>query len=672
MHFGIQIDGRFVDLDERYGITVTLINPAYDQESVDRRYSYGAKMQNTQKTKAILAHADRLDVKGKASYECTFYLQGIPFDRGLIYLDVTTQEHINFHYASGSIDLIQRMKDQKPVAKYIDGQETVRGLDVIQLPYINEGIKKYEILFPGGAEGKWIITINKKDYVYVNPFPGNENGILVGLAILINADYPGFVTVDGLIMTFATLTYDVEISTPNEALFNINGIPSLPQRAQETIYAHIDDLKDNPDPRYAFPIIRANQFYSDRVSEYIGFINFMIDTISGPAYPENRHYSTEFDYEVVRATVVPFLRLKYVLTAGLQLLGVRIKSGGVWDYEIFDRLLLFTTKTLDWIRTDEFFDAESPINLKQKINGFKTTIDLNDQLPQDKSLYDIFNGFMGYFGLYFRLDQNTMSLRRKIDQVYQKSINWTSKADPEYENKRQFDLGSIYEMVDDSNDNPENKLSVASFSPSTDEELPEDYFTRQLAELRPLIIGEGTKTVTLPARTLTSHVTVGKFIFDNTDFTWVLNLIMRTCRSFHIADSPDFGLAGKHSQIFFFENGLRESENPTWPNQFYIQSSNDDILADEEEASNFSLLLPGDRGIYQKWHRDFPKADEHNVISKKIRLSVQDLLQLRTWENPRRRIYHEKGEIDCLVKSVQIRITPVGLEPSIVELVKIN
>ena len=638
--FAIEVDGQFLEIEGTPSLTLNLLNPAYDQDSVDRKFTYPVILSLSPRNKAILQHADRIDTKGKRVYAATLYISHIPYERGELIIDKSTEKVMRAHFASTSIGLNDRLKD-------IQVNEI---LDVIKLPYLEDAEKHYLVQNIDFVNKSRTICVNGVDYTINLTTEDAPTDAADMLADLINADYPGLVTIEtdepNKLMIFKSKFHDVEIILKSPEILIVGPLAGefgFPARAQETLRQHLLDLRDDPDERYSFPLIMAPDYYPD-VIDYLGYINYLISGF----IPVNQYYGfdgvsgadedapPQFLY-----TIAPCVRVKYIIEAIFEHLDFNLVRGEIYDNEDLHKLSIFTTNTLDWERTDEFF-IEGNVR-RFKVNGFRTTIDLNKFVP-DENAHDFFTTFMESFNLYYIIEGKTIEIRPKLNQLHGSTMNLTLKTEAPFEHERNFNDGETYCFIQDDEDTPTYEDQV-----------------------QPVVIGPGKEKIEIPYLPLYNAVAAG--IRNITEFDFIIWLL-KTCTVGYTANSPDYGLSSSPELRYFFDNG-RQPSHPDIGGTF-IMASNDNIDYEGEALGDLSLQLHTPRGTHDKYFRGWPIESISSLITKSIRLDIQDLLTIRKWETARIRFYHDKGEAEGIIKSIQVTITDAGIQPARVDIIKIN
>jgi len=108
---GIKVNNDFLDFDG--AITITLINPIFDVEKIQRTFSYLITIKNTPKNKKLLGFIDRLD--GQPTRRISgvdLYLDNIFFERGVIRVVSSSPDRIKASFESEALDYVKTVESQ--------------------------------------------------------------------------------------------------------------------------------------------------------------------------------------------------------------------------------------------------------------------------------------------------------------------------------------------------------------------------------------------------------------------------------------------------------------------------------------------------------------------------------------------------------------------------------
>ena len=108
--YAIHLNNSPLDLGKAT-LSLTMVNPIFDPESINRVFSYPQTIPATPLNKHLLKHADRIDTKtGNAKYEAKLYLDHVLFEIGVVIITGSTDKNFTIVFKSYSLEVIEELK----------------------------------------------------------------------------------------------------------------------------------------------------------------------------------------------------------------------------------------------------------------------------------------------------------------------------------------------------------------------------------------------------------------------------------------------------------------------------------------------------------------------------------------------------------------------------------
>lgn len=319
----------------------------------------------------------------------------------------------------------------------------------------------------------------------------------------------------------------------------------------------------------------------------------------------NRHHTKEHNW---LHTYIPFIFLKHVLQQIANSVGLVLDESSFFKEGIND-LLLFNNKTLDLIFQDITVD-------NQYLNSFSNIIVFGDHLP-DLNALDFLNKLAEKFALLIDVQKGLLSLKVKKDLLNKKAIDWTDLAEPTY-----------------SIDFVAEKDGVL-----LDETREHDNYSME-EQLNPLIIGGGENELITEIGTAYLNTREG----------------IKTPTIDQLGSTPLTGDNETDLRLLIYR-GLQPAED----GELYPLATHESTNTDPTSLASID--------IYNEYHAAVMRLNNKPKVTKRMRLSVAEILKLKKWDNPRRTIFHKEGTLHGVIKTVKFKATTKKITIASVEFI---
>jgi len=609
--FAIRIKNQYLDLNPKTAISIRMNNPIFDADNFPRTWTLPFSVPLTPRNLAVLGYPNLINFAGKKKIEnATLYIEGLPFETGTFTITNASDKFIKATFQN--IDLT--------FLKNLDKIKINKILETIAIPQNTAAQTKLSAANPPAT---YSLNVN------------NVNFSLDGTSGYSDpAEVAGYFSIQ-INQVFSNLT---TVETPDRLIFNpqngeelqiqifqgwtvfSNNAPALANQSNMTDY--ITDSHTNGNTKIAFPTYYNDAQYENGNPAFEGYINYY----ENGQLKQNTPQTTEqFEH-----TVVPFVRIPYIFEQIVANSDIKAISGDFYNLADTQQLVIYNNYALDQI--SEYFDVST--SAIRFLNGFKASIDLNQHIP-DISAKDALK-LLDFANVYYEIKGETLYIRNKINQLLQPAISWTKKAEPgyniEYEDREGFSL-----------EYPTDDTDIA----------------KRANQLTPITIGEGVEPITLPIGTIYEDM---RSIFLNPDsFTWSVPIIQQKGSS----DELKIGMNETGIKLLFDRGLQNNSRGNTYP--FGTHKSTN---YEGNSVGTYTLDWSGINGIYEKFWKQYLPLLQGDTITKKIRLEIADILEVRKWENSRRTIRHPNGHLSGVIKTISFKIDQTGISAATVEFIK--
>ena len=374
---------------------------------------------------------------------------------------------------------------------------------------------------------------------------------------------------------------------------------------------------------HAFPVIKNFDFYSQHNATWNGYANYY-----DGGFQMN---SGNFAVDMFKYNVVPFVSVEYLL----QLLSIEIGAFpvlGSWinDIEI-QKLIIWNQRALDRIRRElEFFTGVSGIHLPYW-NLYEKTYDLSNHVP-DMSAIQFLEALKNMFALAFFPRENSLEII-PIQELLNTAIeDWTHLSTPDYSWTPPPIEGYTLQYTRDETD--------ANDVPG---------------QLDPVVFGDGLLDLSVNADVPFED---GHIDINIPPRFWVTPEVIQEGSSNEVIGLKETNLR------FLLYQGMQEDAN----NDDYPMASNFNEDTNGVNIGAKTLRWDGPDGLFEQYWSKYAKLlDEGKPVKKELRLTINDLLKIKEYKFPRKKIYHDQGEMVGVVSKVTMRVDTKQLLTSLVE-----
>lgn len=609
----VLLENESLELEADAAVSITATNPILDKDSIPRKFSLPFTLPVSPKNARIFAHRHRLDaVRATAKRSGKIRFMGDDVAIGNVIEQKSSPDRLEVAYANEVLDIWKKLGEFK----------------------ISEILETVAIATPGLPLARWQFQLDVNPATYTMTFPaplgtvtqtagsGPVDRDIAGgtLAASINAVVPGFASyfsggelyLDGALMNQWPVSYFAGMS--------IVSAVSPGWRKYLNVKGHVEAVNATPVDTHCFPVVLWPSFYPLFTNAPFQQAGSLVNAAADGAWFEIVPTAVTAD-AAWENTVVPMVRVPYVLERIRARLGYDIWRGDVWDDAEFQELILLNNYALDSVSKDYYDDLTF-----KNLNVFKQEIDLNRHVPA-LSAADFVRALCATFNLLFEADGGALSFQKKTAIIALPPENISAFTAPNYAIERSEQPGWALKYAKDA-----AEMHI----------VPAGHLTE-------ISSGSGG-SVTEVARTL-DWVT-GVILGDNG-----LAKLPVTSRS-GVSDYFDQKTAATTMPLtLLFYRGLQN----TSLSDPYPYASHDTTNYAGGSVGAYSLDISGTSGLYAKWHKGHVELADADAISVTARLPLHILQQLLLWENARIRIIRPAGSVVCVVKSLSFSLRKRGL-----------
>lgn len=605
----LRIDNTPIDLNPDTKIEITASNPVLDPASVDRVFSFPFNVPLSPNNRRIRRHSQRLDARNRSA--------SVPgqlrFDSSLI-LDArvsqtsVTDTEEEIVCANEPLEIWRRLG----TIKINEILESIDLLDGETTPFWAFGL---------GSPGSYSITVDGTTATASAGSFGDIAAAGASLASQLNTAFPGIatyssgsntLTLDGFLVKDHPITAYSGIT--------LNGYKNVALYHYNAVRDHVQDTNATPITTHCFPVIRWRGIYGSNNSTFENTTKYVNNAQDGTFYPNVRYQGDE---HVWQNTVIPCVRVPYILSRIANALGGYTWGGYTWDDVQFQRLIVVNNRTLDEVVYDQFDDLDF-----YKLNAFQPTINLNLHVPAITAA-DFITALTTTFAQYLTVRGNQLVLVKKRDAVTNTPVDLTNLVSARFQSEP-------------------NRIDGWKLSTHRNDK----------------------ETLTINDQLLTVQSAGGEH-----EVTTVNTLYWQNTELLINATYPKTPYTNQPGASPVFQSGDNRSTMPlcllfcyelqeTSDGSEYIFASHDNTDYDGNTVGSYTLAPDGDEGLYKTFHRDIIEAAVAAQLNVTAYLHIGIVSNLLTWKSARVRFYHpEGGIITPLVKSVEASAGLNGLEP---------
>lgn len=616
----ISIEGQPVDLDPSAAINVTSVSPIFDKDAVDRKFSFPFQLPQSPRNRQLRRHAQRLD----AAFRAGDRPAQIRFAGNLLLTGKMRQTSV-----SDGREEVSVTNDPLEIWKKLEKIKINTLLETLDLT-VGQDPPVWE--FGMAVLGNYQITIDGAIFSQsVGSFPEIQTA---GEAFsnAINITFPGMATFNTGSSRLELDAFLVE-QHPVEAfnLFVIDDYLNVGLFYFKSVAEHIVAANNSPTATHCFPMLKWDGFYGDKNHQWAVNYGVTNNCIDGTLL-ENLTMAPDDEDLRWWNTVVPCVRIPYILNKIAEALGDYVWDGAVWDDADFQSIVHVSNLSLDLYREDLYSDLN-----RYKKNVFKPEIILNNHVP-DITAAELINTLCNTFSLRLQSAEGVLSFMRSRTPMTIKPLELTNRIGKTYQIEPNTVRGWRLAMK-----TSPNELHATS------------------PQLDPVQHLDGEYEI-LTATTFAMNDSVR---VSPTQFA-------RCPQTKQPGKSPAYDTGANKSTMpltLLFDHGLQIGRNVSDVAFEYLHASSDGINYDEEEVGAYSLSPSGLRGLFEQWHKgviEYYTADQLNVTAY---LHPGEIQQLVSWNAGRITFYHpEGGTVTAAVKSVVFTCDVSGIRPSRLEL----
>lgn len=609
----LKLSSGWLDINAKTTVTVNLLNPIFDQDSVYRVTTRPFKIDATPNNVKKLGHINRHDVRTKTvKVVAELHIHDQLFESGFLIIN-GFDDQISVSFQSVEIDFLSELEQIKidEILETITIPQTVQPETVWQLDAPPD---RYTLIINDQAFS--LLANSGEDYDdIIDWFIAEVNAIYPG-AVSFNAPGSGEFTVNG--SAYDPFVIDFTFYEGMSLVSSTN----IGEARQTNFQSYLSDLITTPVDSHGFPTIRNLTAYGTSNNLYTLYLNYYHDG----NFIDNTEELTKDWY----MTYIPFVKVVYILDKIIENTSLSDVAGGWLDIGDIAQLVIYNNRTLDQL----FYELyPSDVN-NQYFNGGKSSFSLNDHVPEmtAKEFLDV---LVDGFALFHRVVNNVLYIDKKVTPLSLPPIDWTTKQEPEVNEDILEDEGFYIEFTKDEKDTYQVDM-----------------------QHDPLTVGDGVNRLPIPW-SVPYNVTLADTHHDDLN-QWKMIVISQILSNTEGLGENEYGLR------FFFDRGIQEDADGA----DYWMADYSDTDTQGNSIGDLSLTISGEKGLYKVFYEKYVELLDNNTVEKVMRLSIQDILNLKKWDNARRYMYSNDGAFVGVIKSVQFKATTKGISLSRVVFIK--
>lgn len=665
-------------------LNFTFNNPLFDEKNTDRSYTYSFTLLATPNNKRLLKHAERLDTSVVSDeFDCNIIVNGSLFLKGVLLIKKRTNESYKCYWTNESTQAIKKLADTKINELAYEPFH----LATPEINWIFRYYQRYTNAVSGLGKRKFSITINQKDYSFDIDAPDTISSAFTTLKDSINADFPGMASYgetqyiinhpasgsdpawteykETHIFIINHLTPIKEILIENFVWFHDgSGVAGTPisthhltvleeyVEASNPLYVGIGlpdtkaynwsgawtditskissfdaDIKSNPySKNFCLPVIKNQGFYKDDNPDFKGYVNYYPYVFQSTQLVE-KEFTNNFSPQVFLTTVLDALEKET---------GVEINRAQI--HEEVNKIIFYNNVSLDEnydsiLPPTDFMEPKIVISpALKRLNLTKEYIYPEEYLPPITA-EELLNALGDILNKKFFSKEGKIYFKDVVAVLNTKYENWTKKAENEYD----FEF-----------------LNTKGYS--LNYERDESDTLHDTAQLDGYLYKEGEMGVS-PAITTTKSAAEQDDV--DPERAWRIPVVNQEGVSSAMKQN------GSSKPKFLIYHG----HQPDTLGDDYPMASNHYLDVTGNRLGDLSLLIQGKEGLFEtRWKKWLEFMAESKLVTKVVRLASHEVNELVKWENPIKEIYHNKGTVKGIVKSVQFKASEAGISPVKIEI----
>lgn len=602
----IRVNNQSLDLKPGQGTRFVNRNPIFDRERINRSFTYPFTLDNTPNNLAALGYANRIDNYASSdTLTARVYLHGLLYEVGILKITNVNKADIEINIKSPEITLLEE----------IDKVKVRDLLDCIDIPNstgqpigIRLQIDPNETSFTLKIRGTVItqFSTNNGNQTIAEILAERVNNVFPGMANAAGSDQFVLLTSpDGQPIILSQFSSNITIDL-NNPIIEAHAI---------SFRDFVNDLRDNPRTDVAFPQVYNSALYS-------GTPNYFFAAVINPTDENGDYLIAEYEEEADRwrITYIPYVRIPHIVEKIVENSSLDGYRGDYTEREEFTKAVMNNYRTLDNNIVD-YVDARKDFAYR---NIFEQKICLRNHV-HDMTAKEFIRQLAENHSCWLEVRENHLYLNLISAQLAAPAVDWTNRIEPEYNLTPTANTGYTLLYPHDPADFIDN-----------DNRCP------------PFVYEGGAERITLPWGILPSNESTGRL----------------RCSSQRVGDTVfpqreeiDVG----NPRIFLFNEWQNDADGIAYPQSlsgFYI----DDQYVSKLQFAGPDGLVANIRGLYDRLAAGRP-------LKKRVRLTVQDIINLRRWQFSRVRLYHEQGECLAVIKSFEFEADTDGIGIAEVEFI---
>lgn len=651
-------------------IGLTFNNPLFDDKNTDRSYSFAFGVQLTPTNKRILKHAERIDSPIlDDEFPCTLIIDSALYLEGVLIIKKRTNRGYRCYWTNESTSAIKTLRDIK-INELIYEPTHIATPDINWIFYYKQskdtsgsynglGIRSFEVTLRDKRYSFWIDTtplrpeFDRLKNEINNDIPGTaeyiyhvDTGSVGGSSNIISEEYHFFIInikspikpnsikdlkwySDGVgVMPNAggfisTEQYILDFLNPS-SYPTISGLPTVVSYNWTNLWTDItsfmnafetsikaDELSQN----VCFPTIKNIGFYEGKNPDFLGYINY---------YP--------YVFQITQTTIgqfkhnfSPLIFLRTVLDAIKNKTGLHVEESSDFYNEI-KRLLFYNNNSLD----EDYRESLPPTTNappSPAYNTFKEFIYPEEYLPE-MSIEDLFIGISELFNSKITYKGNKVRFINVIERLKTGPIDWTKKTSEKYNfdvlNTKGFE---IKYPRDDSDASHKNSTQLDGYS----------YKAKEIS--------------------ISPKISTTKVISEQDEINSSRNWLLPEVNQKGNSKTTNQSQENNKPKFLIYQGYQHDSDGNEYP-----MASNHFVDVSNNRIGDLSLLIKGEEGIYEKRYRKWLSfISGSKLVEKQLILAAHEINELIKWEEPIRKIYHNKGTLKGIVKSIEFSVDANGI-----------
>lgn len=610
----LKANGQTLEIDPNTTISFTATNPITDKDNIKRGFSFPFRIPPSPANLHARAHNIRLDARRRpADVPGTLTFASSRVFSGVVRQQKASAEGEEISLANTPLDVWKALGDFK----------------------ISEILE--EVFIPQTVQAQWIYSFNATPNTYAIALdnvlatatannPGELNTAIGSIATQLNAANPGVAT---WFPGEGTIKLQSSIINQHPVIqivsVQLQSAISVAEAREANMEAHINYVIDNDVETHCFPAIQWDRLYSGQNIFFEGIVNRFLNEALFPNTLETE--------KAWRNTVIPMLRVPYVLRRIQERLGLAAWHGAVFDADFIQKLIVVNNYTLDDTTYERYPDG--PVNNVQRWRGgYKASFKLNNHVPEITAAAFI-KAICDTFALELNYADGGLSFARKQDSINNTPMVLDGYVSADYDVERNYSDGWAIRYTT----NPAEQFDASG-------------------HLNPVVSGAGENVLYIPP---SFHKYSGAAINP-----FVLAKVPITAQP-GVSDSVD-GSKGRSTLpiTWLFYYGVQPASN----SQLYPFASYDNRNYFDSILGTDTLDIDTPEGLYIRHHKGVIELSTKDTLTIPAVLPIGQLQKLLTFRQSRVKFYHPHGEVVGVLSAISYALSQRGLTNIKLEILK--